>query len=89
MRAESPPWTVEDIRAWHAHEVALGERSTWDDATRVSVRLLLTEIDRLRALLDAGAGQVQGMGRELRALRRQLDDARRDAGAFLRELEQL
>jgi hypothetical protein len=89
MTAKGRPLTVEDVRAWHDAEVALGRRATWTDATRVCVRLLLTEIDRLRALLNAGAEQVHGMGRELTALRRQLEDARRDAGAFLRELEQL
>jgi hypothetical protein len=123
MTAKGRPLTVEDVRAWHATEEALGERGTWTDATRVCVRLLLTEIDRLenlarewerrhqglrverhiilrrllvsmieadrlRALLESGAEQVHGMGRELMALRRQVEDARRDAGAFLRELEQ-
>jgi hypothetical protein len=89
MTAKGRPLTVEDVRAWHATEEALGGRGTWTDATRVCVRLLLTEIDRLRSLLESGAEQVHVMGRELRALRRQLEDARRDAGAFLRELEQL
>jgi hypothetical protein len=75
MTTKGRPLTVEDVRAWHAREAALGERGTWTDATRVCVRLLLTEIDRLRALLDAGAEQVHGMGRELAALRRQVEDA--------------
>jgi hypothetical protein len=89
MSAE--PLTVERVRVWHAEEVAgrNHEFPRWDRVTRQAVGVLLAENARLRALLDAGAEQVHGMGRELRALRRQLEDARRDAGAFLRELEQL
>jgi hypothetical protein len=85
------PLTVERVRVWHAEEVAgrNHEFPRWDRDTRAAVGVLLAENARLRALLDAGAEQVHGMGRELRALRRQVEDARRDAGAFLRELEQL
>jgi hypothetical protein len=89
MTAKGRPLTVEDVREWHTTEEALGERGTWTDATRVCVRLLLTEIDRLRALLESGAEQVHGMGRELMALRRQVEDARRETGAMFRELEEL
>jgi hypothetical protein len=83
--------TVEQVRARYRRERPTGGAYIprhWD-FDRDEVGALLAEIDRLRALLDAGAEQVHGMGRELRALRRQLEDARRDAGAFLRELEQL
>jgi hypothetical protein len=85
------PLTVERVHRWHAEEVAgrNHEFPRWDRDTRAAVGVLLAEVGRLRALLDAGAEQVHGMGREVRALRRQLEDARRDAGAFLRELEQL
>jgi hypothetical protein len=85
------PLTVERVRVWHAEEVASRnhEFPRWDRDTRAAVGVLLAEVGRLRALLESGAEQVHGMGRELRALRRQVEDARRDAGAFLRELEQL
>jgi hypothetical protein len=88
MTAESV--TVEGVRAEYAERLpGLRTVPKWQTFGREQVRVLLAEVDRLRALLESGAEQVHGMGRELTALRRQVEDARRDAGAFLRELEQL
>jgi hypothetical protein len=82
------PLTADDVRALYDEQaVPPGSRRLLFG--RDAVGVLLAENARLRALLNAGAEQVHVMERELRALRRQLEDARRDAGAFLRELEQL
>jgi hypothetical protein len=83
--------TADDVRARYEERLPglPGAPTRWHLFGRSQVGVLLTEIDRLRALLESGAEQVHGMGRELTVLRRQLEDARRDAGAFLRELEQL
>jgi hypothetical protein len=85
------PLTVEQVRGWHAEEVAgrNHEFPRWDRDTRAAVGVLLAEVGRLRALLESGAEQVHGLGRELTTLRRQLEDARRETGAMFRELEQL
>jgi hypothetical protein len=78
---------LEDLaREWERrHQGLRVERHT------ILRRLLasMTEAERLRALLESGAEQVHGMGRELMALRRQVEDARRETGAMFRELEEL
>jgi hypothetical protein len=80
--------TADDVRALY-DEQAVPPCSRRLLFGRDSVGVLLAEIGRLRAVLESGAEQVHGMGRELRALRRQLKDARRETGAMFRELEQL
>jgi hypothetical protein len=83
--------TADQVRARYEERLPVSEGAPvrWHLFGRSHVGVLLAENARLRALLESGAEQVHGMGRELQALRRQLEDARRDAGAFLRELEQL